>query len=57
MCSISTNLKTIIDLGCGNGFLFKIFLKSYPKASAILLDHSEPMIEQVHNNMKDYRPL
>lgn len=47
-------LKTIIDLGCGNGFLAELLLKSYPEASAILLDHSEPMIEQARNHMKEY---
>lgn len=48
------NPKRIIDLGCGNGFLAEILLKSYPEASAILLDHSEPMVENARNHMKDY---
>ena len=47
--------KKIIDLGCGNGFLAEILLKSYPKASAILLDHSEPMIEHARIHMEAYK--
>ena len=39
------NPKRIMDLGCGNGFLAEILLKTYPDASAILLDHSEPMVQ------------
>ncbi|MGE8077347.1 class I SAM-dependent methyltransferase [Peribacillus loiseleuriae] len=43
-----------MDLGCGNGFLAEILLKSYPEAYAVLLDHSEPMIEHARVHMKDY---
>ncbi|WP_053996686.1 class I SAM-dependent methyltransferase [Lysinibacillus macroides] len=50
----NANPKKIIDLGCGNGFLAEILLKSYPEAIAILIDHSEPMIENARINMKDY---
>lgn len=49
------NPKKIIDLGCGNGFLAEILLKSYPEASAILLDHSEPMIQMARMHMIEYR--
>ena len=48
------NPKRIMDLGCGNGFLAEILLKSYKEASAVLLDHSEPMIEHARVHMKDY---
>lgn len=48
------NPKKIMDLGCGNGFLGEILLKSYKEASAVLLDHSEPMIEHARVHMKDY---
>jgi len=34
--------------------LAEILLKSYPEAIAILIDHSEPMIENAQINMKDY---
>lgn len=46
--------KTILDLGCGNGFLAEILLKTYPDASAILVDHSQPMIEAARVHMKEY---
>lgn len=40
------NVETVIDLGCGNGFLANVLLNTYEEASAICIDHSEPMIEQ-----------
>lgn len=49
------NPKRIMDLGCGNGFLAEILLTSYPKASAVLVDHSKPMIEHARVHMKEYR--
>ena len=48
------NPKRIMDLGCGNGFLAEILLKSFKEASAVLVDHSEPMIENARIHMKDY---
>lgn len=50
----NANPKTIMDLGCGNGFLAEVLLKTYPNSSAILLDHSEPMIEAARNHLSDY---
>lgn len=49
------NPERIMDLGCANGFLAEIMLTSYPKASAVLVDHSEPMIEHARVHMKEYR--
>jgi tRNA (cmo5U34)-methyltransferase len=48
------NPQKIMDLGCGNGFLGEVLLKSYPEASGVLIDHSEPMIENARIHMKDY---
>ncbi|WP_186577713.1 class I SAM-dependent methyltransferase [Aquibacillus kalidii] len=50
----TTNPKRIMDLGCGNGFLAELLLKTYPDASALLLDHSEPMIQEAHKHMSEY---
>lgn len=47
--------KKIMDLGCGNGFLAEILLTSYPEATAVLLDHSEPMIEHARIHMAAYK--
>lgn len=47
--------KRIMDLGCGNGFLAEILLKSYPDASAVLLDHSEPMVQAAREYMRDFK--
>lgn len=48
------HVETVMDLGCGNGFLGEIILKSFPEANAILIDHSEPMIEEAKKHMKSY---
>lgn len=47
-------VKTMMDLGCGNGFLGEIILKSFPQARAILIDHSKPMIEEANKHMKSF---
>lgn len=47
--------KKIIDLGCGNGFLAEILLKTYPDAAALLVDHSEPMLNKARQNMNEFK--
>ena len=49
-----SDIKTIIDLGCGNGFLGKVLLDTYPNAQAIFIDHSMPMVEQAKQYLKAY---
>ncbi|MFF5994888.1 methyltransferase domain-containing protein [Lysinibacillus sp. KU-BSD001] len=44
----------IMDLGCGNGFLAEILLRTYPTAKAICIDHSQPMIEQAKIHLEAY---
>lgn len=51
----SPNPKNIMDLGCGNGFLAKILLDTYPDVFALLLDHSEPMVEQARTQLESYK--
>ena len=48
------NVKTIMDLGCGNGFLGKELLDTYPKAHALFMDHSAPMVEQAKQYLAAY---
>lgn len=47
--------KKIMDLGCGNGFLAEILLRTYSNAKAICIDHSAPMIEQAKLHMAPYK--
>ncbi len=46
--------QLIMDLGCGNGFLAEILLRTYPTAKAMCMDHSAPMIEQAKVNMEKF---
>ena len=43
--------RHILDLGCGDGFLTRALLAEYPRASAVLIDHSEPMVERARQAM------
>src|SRR5262245_34308853 len=45
----------VLDLGCGDGLLARTVLARYPGASAVLLDHSPPMLERARAVMADYR--
>ncbi|MGM9946018.1 MAG: class I SAM-dependent methyltransferase [Lysinibacillus sp.] len=47
--------KLIMDLGCGNGFLAEILLRTYPTAKAMCMDHSAPMIEQAKVHMEPFQ--
>lgn len=49
------DVQKIIDLGCGNGFLGKVLLDTYPNAQAIFIDHSEPMVEQAKEYLAAYQ--
>ncbi|MDQ0233280.1 class I SAM-dependent methyltransferase [Metabacillus malikii] len=49
------NPKRIIDLGCGNGFLAELLLKTYPEATALLIDHSGPMVQAAREHMSEYK--
>lgn len=51
----TSNVKSIIDLGCGNGFLGKVLLDTYPEAQALFIDHSQPMVEQAIENLVAYQ--
>lgn len=49
------NVHTVIDLGCGNGFLGKVLLDTYKNANALFIDHSEPMVEQAKEYLAAYQ--
>jgi SAM-dependent methyltransferase len=46
--------RRVLDLGCGDGILARAVLSNHPGASAVLLDHSEPMLERARAAMKDF---
>jgi len=48
------NPMRIIDLGCGNGFLAEVILKAYPNSTALLIDHSKPMVEEARKQMNPF---
>jgi ubiquinone/menaquinone biosynthesis C-methylase UbiE len=43
-----------IDLGCGDGFLSRAVLSEFPTAHALLIDHSEPMLERARDAMTPF---
>jgi SAM-dependent methyltransferase len=43
--------RRFLDLGCGDGFLARALLTEYPQARAVLIDHSEPMLERARKAM------
>jgi ubiquinone/menaquinone biosynthesis C-methylase UbiE len=47
-------VETFLDLGCGDGILGAAILGAYPAARGILLDFSEPMLEQAREQLKEY---
>lgn len=48
--------RRIVDLGCGDGILARLLLATHPEACALLLDHSEPMLERAREEMQPFGP-
>jgi ubiquinone/menaquinone biosynthesis C-methylase UbiE len=46
--------KLVLDLGCGDGILARGLLDVYPEAHAVLLEHSEPMLERARAAARKY---
>ncbi len=44
-------LRTFLDIGCGDGILGHTLLAHYPDSQGILLDFSEPMIEAAQHKL------
>jgi SAM-dependent methyltransferase len=47
-------VENFIDLGCGDGILGAAILGEYPSARGVLVDFSEPMLEQAREGLKEY---
>ena len=47
-------VETFLDLGCGDGVLGATILGEYPASRGVLVDFSEPMLEQARQQLKEY---
>jgi len=47
-------VENFLDLGCGDGILGAAVLGEYPFAHGVLVDFSEPMLEQAREGLKEY---
>ena len=47
-------IENFMDLGCGDGILGAAILGGYPAAHGVLVDFSEPMLEQAREQLKEY---
>jgi len=47
-------VESFLDLGCGDGILGAAILGEYPFARGVLVDFSEPMLEQAREQLQDY---
>jgi tRNA (cmo5U34)-methyltransferase len=58
MMSILTSrrgpVESFLDLGCGDGILGAVILGGYPSARGVLVDFSEPMLQQAREQLVEY---
>jgi tRNA (cmo5U34)-methyltransferase len=47
-------VENFLDLGCGDGILGAAVLGGYPSVRGVLVDFSEPMLAQAHEQLKEY---
>src|SRR5215208_2156790 len=47
-------IENFLDLGCGDGILGAAILGEFRTAHGVLVDFSEPMLEQAREQLKDY---
>lgn len=47
-------IESFIDLGCGDGILAAAILGEYPSARGVLVDFSQPMLEQARTQLAGY---
>jgi len=50
----SQPVENFLDLGCGDGILGAAILGAYPNSHGVLVDFSEPMLEQAREQLKQY---
>jgi tRNA (cmo5U34)-methyltransferase len=51
MGDICRPVRRFLDLGCGDGILAAVILHNFPGATAVLVDHSPPMLEAARNHL------
>ena len=49
------DVKTFLDLGCGDGILGRTILVNYPDSKGIFVDFSEPMINAAKSKSEEYK--
>lgn len=47
-------IERFMDLGCGDGILGAAILGEYPSSQGVLIDFSEPMLDQAREQLKEY---
>ncbi|HUE97671.1 MAG TPA: class I SAM-dependent methyltransferase [Anaerolineales bacterium] len=47
-------VEAFLDLGCGDGILGAAILGEYPSSHGVLVDFSEPMLEQAREQLNEY---
>src|SRR5688500_17658 len=52
--SRSEPVENFLDLGCGDGILGAAVLGAYPSSRGVLLDFSQPMLDQARTQLADY---
>ncbi|MGO8672427.1 MAG: class I SAM-dependent methyltransferase [Capsulimonadaceae bacterium] len=45
--------RRVVDLGCGGGIVARTILSANPDARALLVDHSQPMLEQAARDLAE----
>ena len=48
------SVENFLDLGCGDGILGAAILGEYPSSRGVLVDFSEPMLEQAREQLREY---
>jgi tRNA (cmo5U34)-methyltransferase len=49
--SLCRPVNRFMDLGCGDGILSAVLLENFPQSTAVLVDHSAPMLDAAKENL------